>query len=549
MAIFKVLKSSWGFISPHRSRFYLLLGLMIFGGLLTAIGDPLVMKFLVDGLSDGDLSSFVLFAAIALILVAVTRVVSYFSNLIGKKLLNSIHRDISLRASEAYYSQPYNEVLAAGESYHVSRLHEEPRTIATSSALLAGIVNKVVQLVAALVIAIIFSWKVTLALLLVIPFLYWLSARYGRKISKTEKLRHEAEATYKATLGRVITSYQKVHLFNLGSYVHARIGSALKKPLDLGYQNVRHSAKYSMYSGLYFGYTELAVILFAGAQVISGGITIGTLFGFLRAYQIVMQQVNGLAAVVPQLARIEAAIGRYEDYIDVKSASSSVDHGRNASDGLEDDVLVAAENISLGYGELIVLKDLSISIKREDSVLISGANGTGKSTLAAFLTGFMDPVSGSWARIPSDRISASFNNSGFIPGAVIDSFAGLPDTKAQRSRNRRLFKAVGMDEFLDRDPTSLSQGQMVKLQVVLALAKDADLYLFDEPLANVDTGTNASLADLIRNETRGKAIVVITHGNAELFGHFNKSICVEGFTARAPHLAADEKDREQLGYI
>jgi ATP-binding cassette, subfamily B, bacterial len=510
----------WEFIRPHRSAFFLLIALSFVGGLMMSVGDPIALKFLIDSLEAGNLPAFIGFVLVILLLATGIHAFNYMSVVVSKRIQNKIHSDIAVKLTTAYYRQPYKTVLSGGEGYHVSRLHEEPRDISRCAAVLTSVLTRSLQLLAGLAVAIYLSWQVTLALLGIVPILVWLSRKYAKRISSMESRRHEEEAKYKSTLGRIIRSYQNVRLFGLRSRIGKRVGGALSIPLRLGFENVRLGGRYGALSSSFLSYAELAVIVVAGLQVLAGNLSIGGLFGFMRAYQIVMQQVNGLAGLVPTLARLNAAVLRHDEYLERASGTIAA----SGDEGFSVGSIVNAKGVQLGYGGRPVLESVDLELSKGESLLVCGKNGAGKSTLALFLTGFLEPEKGEWGHPGLDAVSASFADSDFFPGTVSDSFLGLGDPQDPRSRIGRLVGCLGLQAHLQEDPNQLSQGQKAKLRLALALAKRARLYVLDEPLSNIDAESKITAARLIREHTRDAALVVISHEEVELIGPFDRQL-------------------------
>jgi ABC-type bacteriocin/lantibiotic exporter with double-glycine peptidase domain len=513
------LRKLWRLVAPHRGDFAHLLVLALFTGVLMAFADPIALKLLIESLESGDSARFALLAAIILAIATVATLAGYRMNVVGKRLQNKVHADLCERMADAYFHQPFASATAGGEGYHVNRIHEEARELSRAGGVLAGLLARVAQLFAALAVALLFSWKVTLVLLLLLPALVLLSRRYSGRIARTESQRHEAEASFKSLLGRAVSAYRGVLMFGLRPSAARQLRSELEKPLELGYENTRLASRYGALSGLYFSYSELAVILVAGSQVIAGALSIGALFGFMRAYQIVMQQVNALAGLVPTLARLRAAGERADAYLAAVGApQSEVDRSPRRSG------LLVAERLVLGWHIDIPAPALSFCLRPGQSMLVEGANGSGKSTLALFASGFLEPLGGRWARPPMDRVSASFADAGFLPGQVSQSFEGLGDDAATREQIRAVQEAMGVADLLESDSRALSRGQAARLQVALALCKDADLYVFDEPFANVDEPGKDCVAACIRRFTKGRAFIVITHGDSGLLGGFDLAL-------------------------
>jgi ABC-type multidrug transport system ATPase subunit len=127
-------------------------------------------------------------------------------------------------------------------------------------------------------------------------------------------------------------------------------------------------------------------------------------------------------------------------------------------------------------------------------------------------------------------VSALLLPFGFIPGNVRENVAldSLPE--AGRERFHALARLLNLHERLDQDPATLSQGEQRKLQVAMTLLKDADFYVFDEPLSNVDAGSKRAIMEAIFTRTRGCGLVVIMHGDDEFRPLFDRELDVGSFS-------------------
>jgi ABC-type multidrug transport system ATPase subunit len=111
-----------------------------------------------------------------------------------------------------------------------------------------------------------------------------------------------------------------------------------------------------------------------------------------------------------------------------------------------------------------------------------------------------------------ERISALLTPFDFIPGTVLDNVncnALLPERREILELLLRRFELDGKE---DQDPVSLSDGEKRKLQIIMTLLKDADFYVFDEPLANVDSASCNKVMTEILAHTKGKGLIVVMHG-------------------------------------
>ena len=195
-----------------------------------------------------------------------------------------------------------------------------------------------------------------------------------------------------------------------------------------------------------------------------------------------------------------------------------------------DEVAVAADDVTVGYGSRIALSDVSLTIRSGSLLAVIGPNGAGKSTLLKLIAGLIRPWSG--------RLTVL----GRAPGAEARSVAYLPQAEAvdwefpitvgevvmmgryarlgfghePGREDRRLVAAaletVGMADAAERQIGALSGGQRRRVFLARALAADPELYLLDEPVTGVDARTQEDLMDVLEAEARaGKTVIATTH--------------------------------------
>lgn len=112
----------------------------------------------------------------------------------------------------------------------------------------------------------------------------------------------------------------------------------------------------------------------------------------------------------------------------------------------------------------------------------------------------------------------------FAPGTLRDNLL-FDALSVERQRYvLALAREFELSEALDTAPDELSAGQRKKAEVIMGLMKGADLYLFDEPLANVDAEAKPRIMRRIFERTSGKKLVVVMHGDDELKTRFDRVV-------------------------
>ena len=200
--------------------------------------------------------------------------------------------------------------------------------------------------------------------------------------------------------------------------------------------------------------------------------------------------------------------------------------------------MINAENIHKFYGNLHVVKGVSLEVERGEFVSIVGKSGAGKSTLLHILGTLDKPSKGRVYFDQRDITSlslkelATFRNTkiGFIfqfhhllaefnalENAMIPALIRkTPLDEAQR-KAQDLLTYLGLGERLDHKPAELSGGEQQRVAVARALINDPDVILADEPTGNLDSSTSKELHDLLfklRDDFQ-HTFIIVTH-NTEL---------------------------------
>ena len=190
------------------------------------------------------------------------------------------------------------------------------------------------------------------------------------------------------------------------------------------------------------------------------------------------------------------------------------------------------KNINKSYGSASVLADIDLVIKDGEFLVLVGPSGCGKSTLLRMIAGLDAPTSGDIyigdrlvnALAPAERkIAMVFQSYALYPHMDVrkNMTFGLKFTGvAPAERDRRVAEAARMlrlDELLGRYPRDLSGGQRQRVAIGRAIVREPDVFLFDEPLSNLDAAlrvsTRVEIARLHRLLTA--TMVYVTHDQIE----------------------------------
>ena len=193
---------------------------------------------------------------------------------------------------------------------------------------------------------------------------------------------------------------------------------------------------------------------------------------------------------------------------------------------------IEVKGLTLSFGSISVLRNMNLDVAEGEFVVLLGPSGCGKSTLLNCLAGLLDITDGqiwikgknvTWAE-PSERgIGMVFQSYALYPQMTVRgnlSF-GLKNAKVPQAEiDKRIARAaeiLQIQPLLDRKPAALSGGQRQRVAIGRALVRDVDVFLFDEPLSNLDAKLRSELRVEIKrlHNQLGNTMVYVTHDQIE----------------------------------
>ena len=204
------------------------------------------------------------------------------------------------------------------------------------------------------------------------------------------------------------------------------------------------------------------------------------------------------------------------------AASHEVDGGPLIRATSDRDVLAEAAGLTVGYGGVAAIENVSFRVRRGERIALLGPNGGGKTTLLRSITGEADRISGSlrvsasWATVPQTERSRLDYPVSALDVAVMGSLASLPWWRQPGRRERaaalQALERVGMVKLAGATFGELSAGQRQRVLIARGLVQDAGLLLLDEPFTGLDASSSDRLETLIGAlATEERGILIATH--------------------------------------
>ena len=182
--------------------------------------------------------------------------------------------------------------------------------------------------------------------------------------------------------------------------------------------------------------------------------------------------------------------------------------------------LLEINNLNKSFDNKEILKDINLSIQNGKIIGLLGKNGVGKTTLIKLINDLLTPTSGQilikgqkigveTKKVISYLPERTYLNKQMKVSEVISYFEDFYDNFDSK-KAKRLLKDLDLD--INQKLTKMSKGMQEKVQLVLVMSRNADLYVLDEPLGGVDPATRDYILDtILSNFNENASVIISTH--------------------------------------
>ncbi len=526
----------WQFVRPYRLRLVVAVVALIFTATLTlSLGQGI--KLMIDeGFSSqstlglANALTFVGFIIVAMSVGAYFRF--YMISWLGERVIADIRKKL------------YSHLISLPPSFFEDNLAGEIQSrVTTDTTLLQTVIGSsfsfalrnTLTFIGGLTLMFISNVKLTMIVLLVVPFIVFPLIYFGRKVKKLSRDSQDKIATVGAWAGESLQHIKVVQAFTREDRVNDQFGEAAEGAFDVALKRIRQrAALIAMVMMLVMG--AVAGMLFVGgSDVIAGELSAGDLAAFVF-YAIMV--AGSLAAVTEVYGEVQRAAGAAERIRELLAMTSDIRSPQESNSVIEQpnsDVLIEFEDLTYAYPSrpnTDALKKLNLAIKAGECIALVGPSGAGKSTLFDLLLRFRDPKSGDikisgkslsqwnlqelrsqFALVPQQPVLFSAN--------VLENLKyGRPNaTEAEVFAAAKAANAAefieqlpdGYQSFLGEQGVKLSGGQKQRLAIARAILRDPKILLLDEATSALDAQSEHYVQQALDELMKGRTTFVIAH--------------------------------------
>ena len=494
----------------------------------------------------GEIESLLLGTAITVLIVALLRGTTGFAQMF---LGETLSQRVSNRLRMLYFDKLQLLSFSFHDRVHTGQLMsrglsdiEGVRMFVQTG--LVQIVRILVVLVAAGVFMALIDWQLAVLSLSFLPFMAYRSARLRLQLRVTWRKIQDALGDLTTTMQENLAGIRVVRAFSAQKYEEAKFDVTAKEVVELRMSAARAHARGG--GSISFAFlVAWAVVLWAGGEkVINGDISIGELTQFFFYLALLRFPVRMLIMVVNSTARASSAGGRIFEILDIPSdiADNPVADPLAISDGV-----LRFENVSFNYGDAPALRNVSFEARKDHTIGIVGAPGSGKSSITNLIPRFYDPTSGRVTIDGTDLRDATVNSvrqaiglveqdpflfDGSIRNNIRYGDVGASDEKVETAAKiAQIHEFIaslpeGYDTELGERGIGLSGGQRQRVAIARTLLTNSPILVLDDSTSSVDAGTDARIRSALREHTGVQTTIIIAHRLSSLM-HADEIIVLE----------------------
>jgi ABC-type multidrug transport system fused ATPase/permease subunit len=397
------------------------------------------------------------------------------------------------------------------------------------SSTLVYIFTSVLRFAGGTVFLIYLNWRLALAVLVVLPLMFFAARFFGNKFHVLSHHGMERQAEVYQSVQESLAQTSLIKAFATEKRTLNTLMGKLRASLQLGMEQQTLGAVANLAIGLAPDLAHLIVMAGGAFLIIKGEWSLGSLLAFQSYVGFVYGPAQFLASANFQWQNAVASLERVSALFDV--APEEHDGAGIKAEKLKGDV--EFRNVCFSYNGLdTVLEDVSFAVRAGEHLAIVGPSGVGKTTLVSLLLQFYRPQKGEilvdGRPAPEYELNSLRRRIGYVPqsptllaGTIAENLR-YGDPEADDVQVEKAARAAGIHDFIASLPNgyqalagergvNFSEGQKQRLAIARALVKDPDIVVLDEPTSALDSQTEESIFASLPEMVRGKTLFIIAH--------------------------------------
>lgn len=455
----------------------------------------------------------------------------YFANFFMAPIRNGVVRDLRNRIYSKIVELPLSFYSREKKGDIMSRLTQDVQEVEWSvMASLEKFLRDPVNILIFLGGMFIMSPSLTLIVLLVLPIAAFLIGTIGRNLRKISSRSQKQMGTLMSMVEETLSGLRIIKAFNAQEQSERNFNKENQAYTRLMNSITRHRDLASPLSEFLGSLVIVGLMAFGGSLVLQGqgGLSAPSFLAYIAIFSQLLNPAKSVSSAYYHLNKGLASIDRINQVLKSENSMSDISNPIEINSFTDK---IELKHVSFSYENVIVVKDVSLTIHKGETVAFVGQSGSGKSTLVDLMARFYDVAEGEILIDGKDvrkvNTKALRNLMGIVPQDPIlfndtilsnISFGSIPDpvsaeTAAKVAHAWEFISQLGegLDAHLGDRGSTLSGGQRQRICLARAIYRNPPILILDEATSSLDSESEnyvqASLQDLMKNRTT----IIIAH--------------------------------------
>lgn len=526
---------------PYHGRVFFLTALTVLSTSLS-LAFAYMVRYLINSASADKPKELLVFALVLLGLLLLRICIQTLSGYLSEKLRAKIVAELRVKAFSKILRSDYAKVQTYHSGELLNRLTTDIQEVATDTVGLApAIVGMVVQCLGAIAALLTIDPLFTGIYVVCGAIFGGISAAFRRQFKKHQKEVLEADGNTRSFMQEGVSSVMTLKAYGAEekttekakNYANVYYAKRMKR-------NVLRSSMNAVFS-LLSNFGLIFAVVWCSIDVLNGNSDYGSILSVILLLMQLQHPFSAFSSLIP-VYYSQMASGERLSELDALPCEMIANTNENSEAVYREMREISFENVAFTYGRESVLTDACGVIKKGEIVCLTGASGSGKSTIFKLLLNVYSPtqgdirLKGDYAQENGMPLTAQERSLfAYVPqgnflfsGTIYENLTFFADKKENEDLNIRVEKALqtacaefvyelpqGLQTPLNENGGGLSEGQTQRLAVARAILSDRPILLLDEATSALDGETESRLLENIR-ALKDKTCLIVTHRPAAL---------------------------------
>ncbi|HRH48501.1 MAG TPA: ABC transporter ATP-binding protein [Panacibacter sp.] len=499
--------------------------------LIQYIRDTLV-EIIKSGGENGKVKALAIVCVVILLSILLKNLFLYLSYYVLNPVKNAIGNSLRIDIYDKILRLPIGYFTEKRKGDLMSRTTNDLGEVETSVVgVLEGWVRDPLTIVINLVTLFVFSYQLTLFVLLFIPVMGFIIGRITRSLKKQSQEVAVKYGESVSILDETLGGLRVIKAFNVENILRGKF-FAINESLLTAKNKIGYRRDLASPMSEFLGVSIFCAILYFGGRLVLGNeisLEAAAFITYLALFYNVINPAKSLSTSFSNMQKGTAAIQRIEE---VLNAPVTVDDNPNGKKITTFNHSIEFKNVGFAYDDFVILKNINLTVGKGKTIALVGSSGAGKSTLADLVPRFHDVTSGELLIDGVNIKDYSLKDLRELMGIVTQEPILFNDTiannialgkenageheiiEAARIANAHSFiinKEDGYKTNIGDRGTKLSGGERQRLTIARAVLKNPPILILDEATSSLDTESERLVQDAINHLMKDRTSIVIAH--------------------------------------